>query len=129
MFLKHKNHKQFYWTIGKSVCMKGCICFEKSLSCTDLCPCQAGDLRRNENTHLAISRNTDEDDDIWSHFFFFFIQSPSIGQSSKFLSVVRWPHRVEVWPNMHPSVSLTLPLIWNWVISGLITYPAGLVVY
>jgi hypothetical protein len=25
---------------------------------------QAGDLCRNENTHLAISRNTDEDDDI-----------------------------------------------------------------
>jgi hypothetical protein len=22
---------------GKSVCMKGCICFEQSLSCTDLC--------------------------------------------------------------------------------------------
>lgn len=56
---------------GKSVCMKGCICFEQSLSCTDLCPCQAGDLCRNENTHLAISRNTDEDDDIWSHFFSF----------------------------------------------------------
>jgi hypothetical protein len=36
----------------------------KFLSCTDLCPCQAGDLCRNENTHLAISRNTDEDDDI-----------------------------------------------------------------
>jgi hypothetical protein len=41
------------------------------------------------------------------------------GQSSKYLSVVRiakhaewrWLHRVEVWPNMHPSVSLTLPLI------------------
>jgi hypothetical protein len=32
--------------------------------CTDLCPCQAGDLCHNENTHLAISRNTDEDDDI-----------------------------------------------------------------
>ena len=45
---------------GKSVCMKGCICFEQSLSCTDLCPCQAGDLCRNENTHLAISRNTDK---------------------------------------------------------------------
>jgi hypothetical protein len=28
---------------GKSVCMKGCICFEQSLSCTDLCPCQAED--------------------------------------------------------------------------------------
>ena len=61
---------------GKSVCMKGCICFEQSLSCTDLCPCQAGDLCRNENTHLAISRNSGEDDDIWSQFFF--IQSPSI---------------------------------------------------
>ena len=41
------------------------------------------------------------------------------GQSSKYLSVVRiakhaewrWLHMVEVWPNMHPSVSLTLPLI------------------
>jgi hypothetical protein len=41
------------------------------------------------------------------------------GQSSKYLSVVRiakhaewrWPHRVEDWLNMHPSVSLTLPLI------------------
>jgi hypothetical protein len=37
------------------------------------------------------------------------------GQSSKYLSVVRiakyaewrWLDRVEVWPNMHPSVSLT----------------------
>ena len=47
---------------GKSVCMKGCICFEQSPSCTDLCPCQAGDLCRHENTHLAISRNTAEDD-------------------------------------------------------------------
>ena len=56
---------------GKSVCMKGCICFEQSLSCTDLCPSQDGDLCRNENTHLAISRNTVD-------FFFFFIQSPSI---------------------------------------------------
>jgi hypothetical protein len=43
---------------------KLCICFEQSLSCTDLCPCQAGDLCRNKNTHLAIFRNTDEDDDI-----------------------------------------------------------------
>jgi hypothetical protein len=49
---------------GKSVCMKGCICFEQSLSCTDLCPCQADDLCRNENTHLVISRNTNKDDDI-----------------------------------------------------------------
>jgi hypothetical protein len=48
----------------KYVCMKGCLCFEQSLSCTDLCPCKAGDLCRNENTHLAICRNTDEDDDI-----------------------------------------------------------------
>ena len=49
---------------GKYMCMKGCICLEQSLSCTDICLCQAGDLCRNENTHLAISRNTDENDDI-----------------------------------------------------------------
>jgi hypothetical protein len=45
--------------------------YRQSLSCTDLCPCQAGDLCRNENTHLVISRNTNKDDDIWSHFFSF----------------------------------------------------------
>ena len=44
--------------------MKLCICLEQSLSCTDIYLCQAGDLCRNENTHLAISRNTDENDDI-----------------------------------------------------------------
>jgi hypothetical protein len=29
---------------GRSVCSKGCVCFEQNLSCTKLCPCQALDL-------------------------------------------------------------------------------------
>jgi hypothetical protein len=24
---------------GRSVCSKGCVCFEHNLSCTELCPC------------------------------------------------------------------------------------------
>jgi hypothetical protein len=31
---------------GRSVCSKGCVCFEQNLSCTELCPCQALDLCR-----------------------------------------------------------------------------------
>jgi hypothetical protein len=31
---------------GRSVCSKGCVCFEQNMSCTELCPCQALDLCR-----------------------------------------------------------------------------------
>jgi hypothetical protein len=36
---------------GKSVCSRGCVCFEQNLSCTELCSRQASDLCRNINTH------------------------------------------------------------------------------
>jgi hypothetical protein len=36
---------------GRSVCSKGCVCFEQNLSCTELCPCQALDLCHNVITH------------------------------------------------------------------------------
>ena len=45
---------------GKSVCSKSCVCFEQKLSCTELCQCQASDLCKNLNTHLA---DIDDDDD------------------------------------------------------------------
>ena len=44
---------------GRSVCSKGCVCFEQNLSCTELCPCQALDLCHNVITH----RTDIEDDD------------------------------------------------------------------
>ena len=44
---------------GRSVCSKGCVCFEQNLSCTELCPCQALDLCYNVITH----RTDIEDDD------------------------------------------------------------------
>jgi hypothetical protein len=44
---------------GRSVCSKGCVCFEQNLSCTELCPCQALDLCHNMITH----RTDIEDDD------------------------------------------------------------------
>ena len=43
----------------RSVCSKGCVCFEQNLSCTKLCPCQALDLCHNVITH----RTDIEDDD------------------------------------------------------------------
>jgi len=36
---------------GKSVCSRGCVCFEHNLFCTELCSCQASDLCCNINTH------------------------------------------------------------------------------
>ena len=36
---------------GRSVCSKGCVCFEHNFSCTELCPCQALDLCHNVITH------------------------------------------------------------------------------
>ena len=36
---------------GKSVCSRGCVCFEHNLSCTELCSRQASDLCSNINTH------------------------------------------------------------------------------
>jgi hypothetical protein len=44
---------------GRSVCSKGCVCFEQNLSCTELCPCEAIDLCHNGITH----RTGIEDDD------------------------------------------------------------------
>jgi hypothetical protein len=69
--------------------MKGCICFEQSLSCTDLCPCQAGDLCRNGTNPFLYSHPNSTADFIggfatWAviQIFIcsedFFIQSPSI---------------------------------------------------
>ena len=43
---------------GRSVCSKGCVCFEHNLSCTELCPCHALDLCHNVITHM-----TDIEDD------------------------------------------------------------------
>ena len=43
----------------RSVCSKGCVCFENNWSCTELCPCQALDLCHNVITH----RTDIEDDD------------------------------------------------------------------
>ena len=43
---------------GRSVCSKGCVCFEHNLSCTELCPCQALDL-----CHTVITHMTDIKDD------------------------------------------------------------------
>jgi hypothetical protein len=39
---------------GKAVCSSDCVCFEQGLSCTDLCPCQAGEICRNSNTQMHI---------------------------------------------------------------------------
>jgi hypothetical protein len=36
---------------GRSVCSKGCVCFEHNLSCIELCPCQALDICHNVITH------------------------------------------------------------------------------
>ena len=47
---------------GKSVCSRGCVCFEQNLSCTELCPCQASDLCHNDHTH---TRDVEEDEDIF----------------------------------------------------------------
>jgi hypothetical protein len=44
---------------GRSVCSKGCACFEQNLSYTELCPSQALDLCHNVITH----RTDIEDDD------------------------------------------------------------------
>ena len=43
----------------KSVCSRGCVCFEHNLFCTELCSCQASDLCRNINTH---KRNLEDED-------------------------------------------------------------------
>ena len=43
---------------GRSVCSKGCVCFEQNLSCTELCHCQALDL-----CHNVITLRTDIEDD------------------------------------------------------------------
>jgi hypothetical protein len=42
----------------RSVCSKGCVCFELNLSCTELCLCQALDL-----CHNVITNRTDIEDD------------------------------------------------------------------
>jgi hypothetical protein len=47
---------------GKTVCSSGCVCFEQGLSCTDLCPCQAGETCRNSNTQMSRNKSIDDDD-------------------------------------------------------------------
>ena len=46
----------------RSVCKHGCICYEQSLSCTELCPCQGSDLCQNSLTDQQTS-NVDEQDE------------------------------------------------------------------
>ena len=47
---------------GKAVCSSGCVCFEQGLSCTDLCPCQAGEICRNSNTQMSRNKSIDDND-------------------------------------------------------------------
>jgi hypothetical protein len=47
---------------GKTVCLSGCVCFEQGLSCTDLCPCQAGEICRNSSTQMSRNKSIDDDD-------------------------------------------------------------------
>jgi hypothetical protein len=47
---------------SKAVCSSGCVCFEQGLSCTDLCPCQAGEICRNSNTLMSRNKSIDDDD-------------------------------------------------------------------
>ena len=46
----------------RSVCSKGCVCFEHNLSRIELCPCQALDICHNVITH----RTDIEDDDAYA---------------------------------------------------------------
>ena len=46
----------------KAVCSSRCVCFEQGLSCTDICPCQAGEIFRNSNTQMSINKSIDDDD-------------------------------------------------------------------
>jgi hypothetical protein len=41
---------------------RGCICYEQSLSCTELCPCQGSDLWQNSLTQQHTT-NVDEQDE------------------------------------------------------------------
>ena len=47
---------------GKAVCSSGCVCFEQGLSCTDLYPCQAGEICRNSNTQMTRNKSINDDD-------------------------------------------------------------------
>ena len=47
---------------GKAVCSSGCVLFEQGLPCTDLCPCQAGEICRNSNTQISRNKSIDDDD-------------------------------------------------------------------
>ena len=51
-----------YTCKGKAVCSSGCVCSEQGLSCTDLCPCQAGDIYRNSNTQMSRNKSIDDHD-------------------------------------------------------------------
>ena len=51
---------------GKTFCSSGRMCFEQGLSCTKLCPCQAGEICRNSNTQMSRNKSIDDDDvDLW----------------------------------------------------------------
>ena len=45
---------------GKTLCSKGCICFEQNLSCTELCPCQGNFSCNNSNTHTFTDDSDEE---------------------------------------------------------------------
>jgi hypothetical protein len=47
---------------GKTLCSKGCVCFEQNLSCTELCPCQGNFSCNNSNTHIFTDDSDEEVD-------------------------------------------------------------------
>jgi hypothetical protein len=50
---------------GKTLCSKGCVCFEQNLSCTELCPCQGNFSCNNSNTH-TFTDDSDEEVDTYN---------------------------------------------------------------
>jgi hypothetical protein len=47
---------------GKTLCSKGCVCFEQNLSCTELCPCEGNFSCNNSNTHTFTDDSDEEVD-------------------------------------------------------------------
>jgi hypothetical protein len=47
---------------GKTLCSKGCVCFEQDLSCTELCPCQGNFSCNNSYTHTFTDDSDEEVD-------------------------------------------------------------------
>ena len=50
---------------GKTLCSKGCVCFEQNLSCTEPCPCQGNFSCNNSNTH-TFTDDSDEEVDTYN---------------------------------------------------------------